>query len=47
MELGGILVHNVAAIVLPDEALGQNLLGMSFLSRVRWQHQDGRLILEQ
>ncbi len=47
VELGGILVHNVAAIVLPDEALGQNLLGMSFLSRVRWQHQDGRLILEQ
>jgi aspartyl protease family protein len=47
VELGGILVHNVAAIVLPDEALGQNLLGMSFLSRVRWQHQDGRLLLEQ
>jgi aspartyl protease family protein len=47
VELGGIIVHNVAAIVLPDEALGQNLLGMSFLSRVRWQHQDGRLVLEQ
>jgi aspartyl protease family protein len=47
VELGGIIVHNVAAIVLPDEALSQNLLGMSFLSRVRWQHQDGRLVLEQ
>ncbi len=47
VELGGIIVHNVAAIVLPDEALAQNLLGMSFLSRVRWQHQDGRLVLEQ
>ena len=47
VELDGIIVHNVAAIVLPDEALGQNLLGMSFLSHVRWQHQDGRLILEQ
>jgi aspartyl protease family protein len=47
VELGGILVHNVAAVVLPDEALAQNLLGMSFLSRVRWQYQGGRLMLEQ
>jgi aspartyl protease family protein len=47
VELGGILVHNVAAIVLPDEALAQNLLGMSFLSRIHWQYQGGRLILEQ
>jgi aspartyl protease family protein len=44
VELGGILVHNVAAVVLPDEALPQNLLGMSFLSRIHWQY---RLILEQ
>jgi aspartyl protease family protein len=47
VELGGILVHNVAAIVLPDEALAQNLLGMSFLSRIHWQYQGGRLMLEQ
>jgi aspartyl protease family protein len=47
VELGGILVHNVAAVVLPDTALAQNLLGMSFLSRVRWEHRDGRLVLEQ
>jgi aspartyl protease family protein len=47
VELGGILVHNVAAVVLPDEALAQNLLGMSFLSRIHWQYQGGRLILEQ
>jgi aspartyl protease family protein len=47
VELGGILVHNVAAVVLPDEALGQNLLGMSFLSRIHWQYQGGRLMLEQ
>jgi aspartyl protease family protein len=47
VELGGILVHNVAAVVLPDTALGQNLLGMSFLSRIRWQYQGERLILEQ
>ena len=47
VELGALSVRNVAALVLPDEALGQNLLGMSFLSRVRWEHRNGRLVLEQ
>jgi aspartyl protease family protein len=47
VELGGIVVRNVAALVLPDDALTQNLLGMSFLSRVHWQYQGGRLMLEQ
>ena len=47
VEVGGITVRNVAALVLPDEALSQNLLGMSFLSRVHWQYQGGRLELEQ
>jgi aspartyl protease family protein len=47
VEVGGITVRNVSALVLPDEALQQNLLGMSFLSRIRWQYQGGRLELEQ
>jgi aspartyl protease family protein len=47
VELGGILVRDVAAVVLPDGALGQNLLGMSFLSRIHWQYQGDRLALEQ
>jgi len=47
VEVGDITVHNVAAVVFPDQALGQNLLGMSFLSRVRWQQENGRLVLEQ
>ena len=47
VEVGSLTVRNVQAIVLPDEALTQNLLGMTFLSRVRWQHRDGRLVLEQ
>ena len=47
VEVGALTVRNVRAIVLPDEALGQNLLGMTFLSRVRWEHRDGRLVLEQ
>ena len=47
VEVGSLTVRNVRAVVLPDEALGQNLLGMTFLSRVRWEHRDGRLVLEQ
>jgi aspartyl protease family protein len=47
VEVGSLTVRNVRAIVLPDEALGQNLLGMTFLSRVRWEHRNGRLVLEQ
>jgi aspartyl protease family protein len=47
VDIGGLVVYNVAAIVLPDEALGENLLGMSFLSRVRFEHRNGRLVLEQ
>ncbi len=47
VEVGSLTVRNVQAIVLPDEVLGQNLLGMTFLSRVRWEHRDGRLVLEQ
>ena len=47
VEVGNIVVRNVPALVHPDEALGVNLLGMSFLSRVRWTHERGRLILEQ
>ena len=47
IEVGGITVRNVEAFVTPDEALSVNLLGMSFLSRVKWTHDKGKLILEQ
>jgi aspartyl protease family protein len=47
VEVGDIVVRNVPAIVHPDEGLSVNLLGMSFLSRVRWTHERGRLVLEQ
>jgi aspartyl protease family protein len=47
VEVGDILVRNVPAVVHPDEGLGVNLLGMSFLSRVRWTHERGKLVLEQ
>jgi aspartyl protease family protein len=48
VELGGITVENVQALVLPDEALWKNLLGMSFLSRLkRYEVANGRMVLEQ
>jgi aspartyl protease family protein len=47
VELGDIIVRDLPALVHPDESLGVNLLGMSFLSRLRWTHERGRLVLEQ
>lgn len=48
VEVGDIVVRNVAALVLPDQALSDNLLGLSFLSRLRrFEYSDGRLVLEQ
>ena len=47
IEVNGINVYDVNAAVMPDEALGVNLLGMTFLSRVKFSHDHGRLVLEQ
>jgi aspartyl protease family protein len=47
VEVGDIVVRNLRALVVPDAALGMNLLGMSFLSRVRWTYERGQLVLEQ
>jgi len=47
VEIRGIRVYDVQAVVIPDASLGSNLLGMSFLSRVKFQMQNGRLTLEQ
>jgi aspartyl protease family protein len=48
MEVGGLVVRDVEAMVLPDEALSENLLGLSFLSRLkRFEYANGRLVLEQ
>jgi aspartyl protease family protein len=48
VEIADLTVHNVAAMVLPEGALSDNLLGMSFLSRLhRWEFADGKLVLEQ
>jgi aspartyl protease family protein len=48
IEIGELIVRDVDALVLPDEALSQNLLGMSFLSRLkRFEFADGQMVLEQ
>jgi aspartyl protease family protein len=47
IEVGDIIVRDLPALISPDEMLGVNLLGMSFLSRVRWSHERGKLIIEQ
>ena len=48
VKIGNLEVRDVAALVLPDEALSENLLGLSFLSRLRrFEYSDGKLVLEQ
>jgi aspartyl protease family protein len=48
VEISDLTVRNVAALVLPDGALSENLLGLSFLSRLRsFTYSNGRLVLEQ
>ena len=48
VEVGNIELRDVAALVLPDQALSDNLLGLSFLSRLRrFEYSDGKLVLEQ
>ena len=48
VDIGGLVVRDVEAMVLPDEALSENLLGLSFLSKLkRFEYANGRMILEQ
>ncbi|MGE3150051.1 MAG: TIGR02281 family clan AA aspartic protease [Pseudorhodoplanes sp.] len=47
VDISGISIRDVEAFVMPDNALPVNLLGMSFLSRVKFSHDRGRLVIEQ
>jgi len=48
VEVGGLIVRDVEAMVLPDEALSENLLGLSFLSRLkRFEYSNGQMVLQQ
>jgi aspartyl protease family protein len=47
VEIEDLEVHNVAAVVLPPGAVNENLLGLSFLRRLRrFEYADGKLVLE-
>src|SRR5205085_2551658 len=48
VEIDDVSVRDVAALVVPDEALSENLLGLSFLSKLRrFEYANGKLVLEQ
>ncbi len=48
VDIDDVTVRNVAALIMPDEVLGENLLGLSFLSRLRrFEYTNGKLVLEQ
>jgi aspartyl protease family protein len=48
VEIDDIEVRDVAAMVMPEGALADNLLGLSFLRRLhRFEYADGKLVLEQ
>lgn len=48
VDIGGLEVRDVDAMVLPDNVLSENLLGLSYLSRLRrFEYSNGRLVLEQ
>ncbi len=48
VEVGGLVVRDVRALVVPDTALSENLLGMSFLTKLRrFEYAGGKLVLEQ
>jgi aspartyl protease family protein len=48
VDIDDVTVRNVAALIMPDEVLGENLLGLSFLSKLRrFEYANGKLVLEQ
>ncbi len=48
VDIGGLVVRDVDAMVLPDAALSENLLGLSFLSKLkRFEYANGQMVLEQ
>jgi len=48
LQIGRIFVENVQAVVLEDKALGNTLIGMSFLKRLgKFEVRDGALLMVQ
>jgi aspartyl protease family protein len=48
VDIGGLVVRDVQAIVAPDDVLSENLLGLSYLTKLkRFEYANGKLVLEQ
>jgi aspartyl protease family protein len=48
VEIDDVIVRDVAALIVPDGALSENLLGLSFLAKLRrFEYANGKLLLEQ
>lgn len=48
VEVGHIVLNEVEGVLVPEAEGSTNLLGMSFLSKLkRWEYQSGKLLLEQ
>jgi aspartyl protease family protein len=47
VDVGGLVVRDVDAMVLPDGVLSENLLGLSYLSKLkRFEFANGQMVLE-
>lgn len=47
VDVGGLVVRDVRALVMPENALGENLLGLAYLTRLkRFEFAGGKLVLE-
>ncbi len=48
VDINGLVVRNVRALVVPGNALSENLLGLSYLTKLkRFEYANGKLVLEQ
>ena len=48
IEIGGVRVRDVDALIMQDGMLDQNLLGIAFLSAAdAFEYADGKLVMEQ
>ncbi len=46
IDIGGIVVRNVRAVVAQPRDLSESLLGMSFLTKTSFEYRSGELILK-
>lgn len=47
VDVGGLVVRDVQALVMPDNALSENLLGLAYLTKLkRFEYAGGKLVLE-